>query len=150
MRGKKSDPVFVATYIQESAALGYETPDQIVNRAKKDIECIDMQIKEAERLKGVRSKILDVVATFEKKDNDKSEESKLLPFFKLEHPEICKHLCSLVKKQPFSTNTSGVINYDIMFSIKQLIECKVLARVGDQIIRGDRFDEYLTFVLREV
>jgi hypothetical protein len=44
---------------------------------------------------------------------------------------------------------SGENDPTMRFSIKQLLECKILSRAGNQVSRGDRFDEYMTFVLRE-
>ena len=149
MRGKKTDPAFIAAFIQESVALGHETPEQISSRAQQVIQEIDDKIREAERLKTIRSKLLDVIATFKAEAKDKSSEARLLSFFKIEHPQICKHLCELVKKQPLLIHTSGVVTADTTYAIKQLLECKVLARLGDKLIRGDRFDDYMTFVLRE-
>jgi hypothetical protein len=44
---------------------------------------------------------------------------------------------------------SGENDPTMKFSIKQLLECKVLSRANNQVNRGERFDEYMTFVLRE-
>jgi hypothetical protein len=153
MRGKKTDPVFISQFIQESVQSGMETPDQIVQRAKNMIEQIDEEIKAIETKKVVRSKLLDVIASFEKQSKDKTEEAKLLPLFKLSYPHMCKYLCEIVEKSPIEIGTNlqvlgcGESDPTMKFSIKQLLEYKVFVRIGNRVSRGERFDEYMKFVL---
>lgn len=150
MRGKKADPVFISQFIQESVLQGIESPEQIVLRAKKQIEQIDEEIKSIEIKKSVRSKLLDVINTFEKQIKDKTEEAKLLPLFNLEYPETCKYLCEVIKKQPIPADPklySTSNDLKNIFAVKQLLERKIIARVDDMLTRGERFDEYLKFVL---
>lgn len=155
MRGKKSDQAFVAEFIAEAIKNGIETPDEIIRDAKKKIKQIDEEIKAVEAKKIVRSKLLDVILTFEKQIKNTSESANLLPFFRLEYPRMCKFICDIVKKNPidigekFQALGSGENDPTMRFSIKQLLECKVLSRLGNQVSRGERFDEYMTFVLRE-
>lgn len=152
MRGKKSDSAFVAQFITESVQEGMETPDQIVQRAKDQIAQIDEEIRAIEAKKIVRSKLLDVILSFEKPSKSKADEAKLLPFFSLEYPDVCKHLCEVIKKQPiYATNVySGVVDPKSIFAIKQLLERRIIAREGDKLVCGEKFDEYMRFVLREV
>jgi len=155
MRGKKSDQTFVAEFISECVQHGIETPDEIIRDAKKKIEQIDQEIRAIEAKKILRSKLLDVILTFEKQIKTTSEDASLLPFFKLEYPRMCKFICDIVKKAPIQIGEkmqalgSGENDPTMRFSIKQLLECKVLSRAENQINRGERFDEYMTFVLRE-
>lgn len=155
MRGKKSDQVFVAEFIQRCAVSGIETPNAIVEYAKLLIKGIDDDIREIEKKKITRSKLLDVILTFEKQTKSTSEDAKFLSFFKLEYPLMCKFVCDVVKKGPIEVGEklqalgSGENDPTMRFSIKQLLECKVLTRVGNQVSRGERFDEYMTFVLHE-
>lgn len=155
MRGKKSDRAFVAEFITEAVRHGIETPEEIIRDAKKKIEQIDQEIKAIEAKKIIRSKLLDVILTFEKQVKTTSDNASLLPFFKLEYPNMCKFICDTVKKSPMKIGEkmqaigSGDNDPTMRFSIKQLLECKVLSRSGDQVSRGERFDEYMTFVLRE-
>jgi len=155
MRGKKSDRVFVAEFIQRCAVSGFETPDSIVEYAKTLIKNIDEEIREIEKKKITRSKLLDVILTFEKQTKNTSEDAKFLSFFKLEYPIMCKFVCDIVKKGPIEVGEklmplgAGESDPTMKFSIKQLLECKVLSRVGSQVSRGERFDEYMTFVLHE-
>jgi len=155
MRGKKSDQAFVAEFIAEAVQHGIETPEEIIRDAKKKIEQIDQEIKAIEAKKILRSKLLDVILTFEKQVKNTSGDASLLPFFKLEYPGMCKFICEIVRKKPidigenFQALGSGENDPTMRFSIKQLLECKVLNRVDNQVSRGERFDEYMTFVLRE-
>lgn len=150
MRGKKTDPSFIAEFIQESVQSGIETPDQIVQRAKDMIEQIDEEIRLIEKKKVVRSKLLDVISSFEKQTKDKSQEAKLLPLFNLEYPETCKYLCEVIQKQPIPADPklySTVNDPKNIFAVKQLLERKIISREGNQLVRGDRFDDYMKFVL---
>lgn len=156
MRGKKSDPEFVSKFIQESVQAGCETPEQIVNRAKTQIEQIDAEIRSIEAKKATRSKLLDVIIGFEKPVKDKSEDAKLLPFFEFKYPEQCKNICWCLKHEadtlPVNSWAASPMGPDATehnFSVKQMLEAKVIDRVSDVIIRGERFDEYWKFVLRE-
>lgn len=147
MRGKKTDPAFVSSFIQECVQNGFETPEQITKQAKHLINQIDADIQEVEKKKIKRSKLLDVIASFEEAKRDKSEDAKLLPFFELKYPEACQHLCGLLKKlSSVSTNLSGEVPLDVRFSIKQLIEAKVIDRIGEQLVQGERFEEYMIFL----
>jgi hypothetical protein len=149
MRGKKSDPEFISQFIQESVQEGLDTPDQIVQRAKQMIQHIDEEIRSIETKKVTRSKLLDVVNSFEKATKDKAEEAKLLPFYKLEYPDVCKTICKIVRIKPLSIDQK--MDPNSRFAIKQLLECQVLARdvVRDELVQGEHFDEYLKFILRE-
>jgi len=155
MRGKKSDPIFVSEFIRQSVLLGYESQEDIAGRARQRIQEIEDQIRKVEELRLERSKLLDVVAALDRPKVDKSEDAKLLPFFKLEYPNKCQFVCNIVKTQPIEVGEKGQVlgcgdpDPPMKFAIKQLIECKVLARVGNHVIRGDRFDDYMAFIVRE-
>jgi tRNA U34 5-carboxymethylaminomethyl modifying enzyme MnmG/GidA len=97
MKGKKSDPGFISFFISECVQAGLETPAEIVARAKKQIADIDEEIKAVETAKITRSKLLDVISSFEKPVKDKAEEAKLLAFFDLKYHDICKSICETVK-----------------------------------------------------
>src|SRR5260221_14283399 len=99
MRGKKSDQAFVAEFIAEAVQHGIETPEEIIRDAKKKIEQIDLEIKAIEAKKILRSKLIDVIATFEKQVKSTSSDAGLLPFFKLKYPRMCKFICDIAKKK---------------------------------------------------
>jgi len=148
MKGKKTDPIFVASFIQESVLSGAETPDQIVARAKEMIVEIDEKIKAVEESKRTRSKLLDVIASFEISKKDRTEDAKLLPFFDLKYPYLCRDICKEFWDKfgdwPFGVPISNSMEYN--FCIKQLLEAKVLDRPNGLLGRGERFDEYMRFI----
>lgn len=152
MRGKKVDSQFLTEFIQVCASVGYATPEQMVERAQKEIEKISDQIKRVEELKLRRSKLLDVIAIFHKPVKNNREEVRILSFFQIQNPHICKFICNLVKTHPRNREQLEHLRYsshDINFCIKQLLEHRVIAKVGDSLLRGEMFDEYAKFVLQE-
>jgi hypothetical protein len=153
MKGKKSDPSFISFFISECVQAGLETPDEIVARAKKKIAEIDEEIKAVEVAKKTRSKLLDVISSFQKPVKDKTEEAKLLPFFDLKYPDLCKSICERVKTMTEIDRDQETFDNNTNFIIKQLLECQVLSRKiersADCIFQGPRFDEYMKFVLHE-
>lgn len=154
MRGKKTDSEFISEFISQSIQQGMDTPELIVQNAKNMISSIDEQIKKIEEQKVVRSKLLDVINNFEKNNKQtKVEEAKVLSFFKIQNPHICKYICNRLKKTGLTINEiyhTDFSELDMVFCIKQLIEFKVITRMGDSLLRGEKFDEYLKFVLKEV
>jgi hypothetical protein len=149
MRGKKSNPEFISQFIQIAVRAGHETPEAIVKFAKEQIEKIDDEIRAAESKKITRSSLLDVVASFEAPNKDKTEEAKLLPFFEISHQDRCKVICDMLKKVN-SLPVHSEVGTEHNFCIKQLIGANIINRTGDILVQGERFDEYMKFVLREV
>lgn len=152
MRGKKVDSQFLTDFIQICVAVGQATPEEIVEMAQKEIEHINTQIKKVEELKLRRGKLLDVVATFQKPIKTTKEEARILSFFQIQNPHICKFICDLVRAQPRNREKFSDPQYsshDINFCIKQLLEHRVIAKVGESLLRGEMFDEYAKFVLQE-
>ena len=153
MRGRKIDAEFISQFIASCIRLGHDTPATIVSQANQEIYNIDEEIKRVEKLKITRSKLLDVVLTLNKSDKvNKSEEARILPFFKIQHPDICKFICNRMKNGVVTLEDLGQEKYssqDIIFCIKQLLENKVVAKSGGYLLRGEMFDDYFKFVLQE-
>lgn len=154
MKGKKADPVFIAEFIQQSIQEGLDSPDQIVDRAKKMIYQIDKDIQKIQDKKNVRCKLLDVIETFQKPQKDKTEEAKLLSFFKLQYPQYCREICLALKNNLQDFSTYKIKNYkDNMliynFCIKEMIEAQIINQSGNILIRGEKFDEYNKYVFHE-
>ena len=148
MRGKKSDPEFISKFILGCVEQGMETPEEIVAHAKETINQLDEELRKVDEKRAFRSKLLDVIASFEKPVKDKTEDAKILGFFKLRDPQRCKEVCDLIKEHE-SLPTASLVDASYNFCIKQLLEAKIIVRHEDQLIRGERFNEYMTFVLRE-
>lgn len=152
MRGKKIDTEFLSNFIIKCVSRNKPSQEQIVELAKSEIAEIDSQIKEVEKLRIIRSKLLDVVSTFEKTTVSHKEEAKILSFFRIQNPKICKFICDILKDKTVKVDALQSKEFqftDIVFCIKQLIEHKVVSKVGDHLLKGDMFDEYAKFVLRE-
>jgi hypothetical protein len=151
MKGKKSDPEFVAEFIQKSAQAGITQPIQIVNKAKQLIQEIDQEIIAIESRKKIRSKLLDVIDALEEKEKLDNLESKLLSFFDFKYPSFCKEICLMLKeKNNFVPSKSyGSYDLEVKFCIKQLLETNIIKRIDDHFEKDNRFDEYVTFVLRD-
>lgn len=149
MRGKKADPEFVSQFISNCVQQGIITPESIVQFARDEIAVIDAKIKEVETLKITRSKILDVVSTFYN-PKSKVEEAKLLPFFTLKYPDICKSLCDQLTIQDDGRIDISTLDADsdYVFCIKQMLQLEIVCRSDYFIMQGDRFGEYMIFVLR--
>lgn len=153
MKGKKVDSEFLSSFIEQCISNNKNTTEDILSEARVKISEIDMKIVEAEKLKIVRSKLLDVVHTFDKPKNiSKSEDAKILPLFKIANQHICKFICDKIKNGPSKLSSIIVDKYpktDMMFSLKQLLEAKIIIRTGDMIVRGEMFDNYIKLVLCE-
>lgn len=152
MKGKKADSEFVSDFITKCVTDGITTPDAIAAKAWNMIHEIDEKIQEVEKLKIQRSKLMDVVFTFEKPSKtSKSDEVRALAFFKIQNPLICKVICDKLKSGPCDIEGFGnsYSKEDIMFGLKQLLENKVIGRTNNFFLRGEAFDEYLKFALKE-
>ena len=156
MKGKKSDPVFVASFIAESIQQGIVTPEAMLERARASIVEIDEQIKTIEAKKTVRSKLLDVVGTFEKSQDKKTADELplLLPKFQFDYPVVCYSICSeligdeygLTFDSLFSRVCKGGKGSDYLnakFSIKQLLLAKVIRKTDKLFFQGDNFNKYM-------
>lgn len=152
MKGKKNDAEFVSNFITECISSGIEFPEEIVTKAKNIIANIDNEIKNVEKQKIIRSKLLDVINAFEKPQKiSKFKEINILNFCKIQEPIICKHICLLIKNKVVRIEDLKKINYnisDILFCTKQLIAYKILSYSNNLFLRGEMFNEYLNFILK--
>lgn len=152
MRGKKVDSDFLSLFISKCVGLNKSSQEDIVKSAQQEISIIDKKIIEAEKLKITRSKLLDVIETFEKQKTSHTKDAKILSFFCIQHPSICKYICNFLKKESVKIDvlyTTEFLKTDIIFCIKQLQEHKVISKVGEHLIRSDKFNDYVKFVLHE-
>lgn len=153
MKGKKTDSEFLSTFISKCINDSIFDQQDIANKAKLEINNIDTQIKLVEKLKIRRSKLLDVVALFEKSTNNHKEEIKILSLFKLPNTPIYKFICKSIKNSNIEIkllHNKEFSQTDIIFCIKQLIENKIIVRLGDSIMKGDMYNDYMKFVYREI
>ena|ERR1022692_1542871 len=158
MKGKKSDQAFIAQFITESVGQGIATPDKMLARAKTFIAEIDKEIKAIEEKKIIRSKLLDVVEAFEKKEQpDKTEEVKILELFELDYPETCQQICSFINnndymkiEELFFYKDDDVTYSQVKFAVKQLLKANILIKDAENtmLIPGIRLPEYMKYVLQ--
>jgi len=152
MRGKKIDFEFVSEFITHCVQSGYDTPEAIVSHARKNISFIDEAIKAVELKKIERSKLLDVIASFEKSPPSKVVEAKALPFFNMHYPDICNTICQSLKVGPLTLKDLEKNNHsytNILFCVKQLLENKIISKSGNYLLRGSQFNNYLKFVIKD-
>lgn len=152
MRGKKIDSEFLSNFITKCVQMNKISPEEIVMEAKSKITSIDNQIREVEYLRNVRSKLLSVIETFDKTKSSKKEEIKILNFFKIHDQKLCKFICQQLKYKNISIEDLYCKEYlkqDILFGIKQLLEQKIIVKLDDSLIKGELFDSYIKFVLRD-
>ena len=158
MRGKKKDSEFLSVFISECVSNGIDTPDRIVVTAKNMIAKIDDQIKAVEQARTMRSRLLDVVEAFEAPTKThRPEEVRVLSFLKIKNPKVCHYICKTIKTGATSLEVlidhprSSILDdyaptADLIFAAKQLLEHKVIARVGENFVRGEHFNDYLKFI----
>lgn len=149
MKGKKIDNLFVNNFLSECILNNQTSIEDIVSVAQKQIHEIDEKLKESNNLKILRSKLLDVIYTFQKPNKKQNNFEHILPLFKIHNPNVCKILLHQIK------NDGCIIshylnNLDFVFALKQLVEYKVLSKKEDSFVPGEFFDDYLFFVLKEV
>lgn len=145
MRGKKIDYEFLCSFISKNVSAGKLSSSEILEEAKQQIEDIDNKIKEVESLKKIRSKLLDVVSTF---DNKKSNiESEILSLFKIKNTEICYYICSNLDKSFNELLQHNFLKSEIISTYQKLIEFDVIKNHNNIIVKGKYYDEYLKYVL---
>ena len=64
MKGKKFDPQFFSNFMDSCVKKNIDTQAGMVDVARNKISKIDRKIMEAEKLKVVRGKLLDVIEAF--------------------------------------------------------------------------------------
>lgn len=147
MRGKKVDKDFLSEFITDCVKLNIDSPNEILNEAKKQIVEIDNKIKEIDKLKVLRSKLLDVVITFGEKENN-TKELQQLNFFNIKNKELSKYICNLVEDKDISIQSLKTTHFpveDTMYCVKQLIENNILLKNGDYIGKSSLYDDYIEF-----
>jgi hypothetical protein len=155
MRGRKVDSDFLTEFITECVSNNKPSTDDIIKEAKYQITVIDNKIKEVEKLRLTRGKLLDVVLTFEESVSNnlkKNDESKALSFFNIQNPHICKFICDNMINSAITLESlynKGHSIEDVIFCIKQLLEHKVISKAGNYLLRGDMFQNYCKYVLQQ-
>ena len=148
MKGKRLDQEFIGQYISDCISKNIISSDDMVSHAKQRINEIDGKIKEVEFLKQERSKLLDVIQSFQRTEKtNNSKEIKILSLYKIASPNLCRLICENIDRLEIK-ELHGYSRLDVLSCIKQLIEHKVLSKSGSKLTRGELFSEYCSFVLK--
>lgn len=147
MRGRKIDSKFVGEFITECVESGKTNADEFIHEAKLRIENIDQKILEVEKLKLIRSKLIDVILTFDNSVKDKSDEKEMLHFFELKVPNICIKIAYLVSSSKLKIKDIVMDHSkeDIYFAVKQLLEYDILNLENEYLVPSVRFKEFLHY-----
>lgn len=152
MKGKKKDLNFINDFINDCIKLQKLTPEEIVAESVLRINEIDLKIKEVEKLRIIRSKLLDVAEVFTEKDvTSKVNDIQIINFLNIKNIDLCNKICLLVENNPIDF-TKISLNYkeeDIFFCIKQLVKHHIIEKDKNLIQCGCNFANYKNF-LKEI
>lgn len=149
MKGKKIDTIFLSKFISECIKNNIVSSDDMIKLAKNKISSIDTQIKKIENLKILRSKLLDIVLTFEDPEKYLKKDAMILSFYMIKNRDICEFICQSIKNNKININNlynDRHSRIDIIFSIKRLIENKIISKENDIISKDVMFDNYYKFL----
>lgn len=154
MRGKKIDRDFVSQFILSCSLQNKCCSHEIINEAKDQISKIDSKIQEIENLKKTRSKLLDVILSFDTITKEKFSEieKQNIHLFKIDNLVLSKEICDLLKSKNDINIKDINKKYsedEIIWCLKQLLTNKVIIKINNIIIKGDNFRNYLKFVMSE-
>lgn len=153
MKGKKFDTQFLSSFMEKCIKKNIRTPAGMAIVAKNKISKIDKKIMEAEKLKVIRGKLLDVIERFDVPVESKVD-TKMLEFARIQNPNICKWICDIIKDRPccvsdLSQMRSRYLPEDLSFAIKQLRLHNVITSENNMFVRGEQFDQYMKFLSGE-
>jgi len=152
MRGKKIDSEFLCNFIIECTTKNITSTDAILNQARQQISEIDLKIKEVEELKHLRSKLLDIVVSFDKTIKNKTNEAKIIKCFDIKNQNICRFICKSIKDEGLDILELKKSKYDwqeILFNLKLLFINDVLYKSENLIYKNNSFEDYMRIVLKE-
>lgn len=146
MRGKSIDVDFISEFVEECVQNGKASPKDIASEAKIKINNIDDQIRQIETLKSRRSKLVDVVNSFDAPEDEERESGTFATNVCLED-EMTSQIYSMVLEGKVVAigdvlKKFGEQNKNKIFlSIKQLAEAGLLARdENKKFIPGPKVD----------
>ena len=137
----------------ECVKLNKQSPEDFVSEARNRINEIDSKIKEVEQLKLNRTKLLDVIEHFSvPMITDKVEDTKDLIWFNIPNQLVCKFITDSVKSTPIKISLLHNQTYteqEVNFCNKNLLAHKVVARLENLLIRGAKYQDYVSAVFKE-
>lgn len=148
MKGKKADSDFIAEFISICAKDGILLKDEVINKAKKEIEIIDDKIKQITELKKKRSKLVDVVSSFEIKTKNNSNEKINLSFHSLKDLSLAKKICLSINILNQNDVWAADLSKEALLIVKQLINLKIIRLEKDsyKLAASERYNDFINFV----
>lgn len=143
MRGKKVDAEFVSEFIVNCAKRKITNPVDVAKEAEQQIAIIDQKIKEAESLKKVRSKLVDVIGTLSVKVKDNSEDKKALEFYQLSDLRVAATIARCIQD---SSHDISILDKEYVYLVKEMLASKILRREGKELAQGDEYLNFLDFL----
>lgn len=134
MRGKSIDVDFISGFVQECVANGKQTPKEIASEARIKIDRIDDQIRQVENLKGERSRLIDVVNSFDSSEENDSAESGTFATSACLSDALTNQIYSFVKESKLISINDLLEKFGhgnknkIFLGVKQLTEAGLVAR----------------------
>lgn len=148
MKGKKVDNAFVSNFISESVANGKVTTNEIVARAQDQISEIDQKIIEVENLKKIRSKLLDVVITFDRNHRSGHQlDEVLIKFHRVKDKRMAQRICDNIFRYNNVVEIKQAFpSVEEIYCVKQLLEFNILQRAEETIKAGENFPAFKSFL----
>ena len=140
MRGKRKDSEFISNFIIQCVNKNISSTEEMLIEAKKQLSEIEQKIKEAENLKILRSKLIDVVENFN------NESVKINIPEELPNKHICYFICKQLNNDSisiYSLYNKGFDTNDIIFSIKKLIEKKIITKNGNYLTKSTNYNNFI-------
>lgn len=125
MRGRKLDQDFISEYIAICAEKGIDNFESILNNAKKEINDIDLKLKQINNLKLLRKKLSDVNIFLE---NDCKKEK--ITFFDIKNKNLSCKIIRLFEKEYINNIILSQFlleeKQEIYFCVKELVLNRVI------------------------
>ena len=155
MRGKKIDTSFVSEFVSNCVNENKTTAEEISAKAKSLIEEIDIKIREVEDLKKTRSKLCDVIISFDRSAKNKSEDRLILDFHSIEDKKLSLEFISSMEKDNhviFKFPEMGNFKdpQGMIFCIKQMLALKIIDRQEDIFMRAENYESYTDFLYKSL
>lgn len=160
MRGKKIDTNFVADFVASCVKEGHVLSEAICTSANEKIAEIDKQIKEVEELRKLRSKLCDVIISFDTTDKvkDKSIDRDILTFHSINDKNLSLAIIVAMEKnnKEISYEFASLAEFSqpdaVIFTIKQMSKTKIVRILGgghhgnNFLVPGDNYWDYKAFL----
>lgn len=146
MRGKSLDIDFISTFVEECVQNDKSSPKDIASEAKIKIGNIDNEIRRIESLKVERSRLMDVVTSFDLPEEEDEAETVFATPECLDDPFV-QQVCMFVGRRgpvmvrDFLDEFGDALKEQIFLSLKRLSEAGIIARhVDKSFVTGQKWD----------